>query len=254
MMKAIIVEDEIIAAENLQTLIAKVEPDIEIQAVLQSVEETVEWIETHREPDLIFMDIHLADGSAFRIFENVDVKSPVIFTTAYDEYALKAFEVNSIDYILKPICASELEKAIQKYKNLKNLPVQNRDVINKLMETLKISKKPYKNYFLIPEKDKLIPLAVDEICYIYIDTKIVKAVTFSTKTYYLEKTLDEISEQLDPEKFFRANRQYIISRTAVKDMSIWFGSKLSVNLVIPLSEKIIISKARVKEFKQWLTK
>ena len=252
-MTALIVEDEIIAAETLESLLAKVQPDVEIAAVLQSIEETVEWMEMHPSPDLIFMDIHLADGSAFRIFDSVDIKCPIIFTTAYDEYALKAFDVNSIDYILKPINTAALEKAMAKYNNFTGESTYNKDVINKLMETLKLPNKSYKNYFLIPDKDKLIPVQVDDVRYIYIDTKIVKAVTATGKAYYMDKTLDEITEHLNPQKFFRANRQYIIARSAIKDMSVWFGNKLSINLNIDVPEKIIVSKARVREFKQWMT-
>jgi two-component system LytT family response regulator len=252
-MKAIIVEDEFIAAEALSALIIEIRKDIEVLAILQSIEDTVEWIETHPSPDLVFMDIHLADGSAFMIFDSVEIKCPIIFTTAYDEYALKAFEVNSIDYILKPISKAGLEKAMLKYNNLKGDISNNQTLITNLLEMLKLSNKSYKNYFLVPEKDKLIPLSINDIYYIFIDTKIVKIVTSDNKSHYIDKTLDELMEELNPEKFFRANRQYIISRSSVKDMSIWFGNKLSVNLKIPISEKIIISKARVKEFKQWLS-
>jgi two-component system LytT family response regulator len=250
-MNAIIIEDEFIAAEMLKSLIAETGEDVEILSVLQSIEESVEWIETHPSPDLIFMDIHLADGSAFMIFDSVEIKCPVIFTTAYDEYALKAFEVNSIDYILKPISKTALCKAISKYKKYRWNPSYNQTLINNLLESLKRYNKSYKSYFLVPERDKLIPLSVDDIYYIVIDTKIVKAVTCDNKNRYIDKTLDEIMNDLDPEKFFRANRQYIISRSSIKDISIWFGNKLSVNLKIPLNEKIIVSKARVKEFKQW---
>jgi two-component system LytT family response regulator len=250
-MKALIVEDETIAAESLKGLIAEIQPDIEVAAILQSIEETVEWIEMHPAPDLIFMDIHLADGSAFMIFDSVEIKSPVIFTTAYDEYALKAFEVNSIDYLLKPISKAGVEKALAKYRNFKANPEWDTSLVN-LLENLKAKNKTYRNYFLVPEKDKLIPLPVSDICYIHIDTKIVKAATFGGKTYYMDKTLDEIMEWLNPAVFFRANRQYIVSRSAIKDISLWFGSKLSVNLKIAIPEKIIISKIRVKEFKQWL--
>jgi two-component system LytT family response regulator len=251
-MKAIIIEDEFIAAETLKTLITEIQTDIEILAVLQSIEETVEWIEINPSPDLVFMDIHLADGSAFMIFESVEIKCPIIFTTAYDEYALKAFEVNSIDYILKPISKAALEKAISKYKNFMGNTMQNQTVINNLLDSLKQYNKSYKSYFLVPERDKLIPLALNDVYYIYIDMKIVKAVTFDNKGRYLDKTLDDIMSELDPENFFRANRQFIISRSSVKDISLWFGNKLSVNLKIPIPQKIIISKARVKEFKQWL--
>ncbi|MDR1593164.1 MAG: LytTR family DNA-binding domain-containing protein [Prevotellaceae bacterium] len=250
-MKTIIIEDEFIAAETLKSLIAEIDENIEIMAVLQSIEESVEWIEMHPDLDLIFMDIHLADGSAFMIFDSVEIRCPIIFTTAYDEYALKAFEVNSIDYILKPISKDALEKSISKYRKLNGNSAYNQNIIANLMESLRRYNKSYKSYFLVPERDKLIPLAVNDIYYIYIDTKIVKAVTAENKSRYIDKTLDEIMIDLDPEEFFRANRQYIISRTSIKDMSIWFGNKLSVNLKIPVNEKIIISKARVKEFKQW---
>jgi two-component system LytT family response regulator len=250
-MRAIIIEDEIIAAEALQSLINETGEDVEILATLQSIEESVEWIETHPAPDLVFMDIHLADGSAFMIFDSVEIKCPIVFTTAYDEYALKAFEVNSIDYILKPISKTALEKSISKYKQLGWNPSQNQTLIGNLMESLRRYNKSYKSYFLVPEKDKLIPLSLDDVYYIFIDTKIVKIVTSENKGHYIDKTLDEIMNNLDPDKFFRANRQYIISRSSIKDISIWFGNKLSVNLKIPVNGKIIISKARVKEFKQW---
>jgi two-component system LytT family response regulator len=253
-MKAIIIEDEIMAAETLKSLIAEIQEDIEVLAILQSIEESVEWFEMHPSPDLVFMDIHLADGSAFLIFDSVEIKCPVIFTTAYDEYALKAFEVNSIDYILKPIGKAALEKAISKYRKFNGNSSNNQNVIiDNLLNTLKKYNKSYKNYFLVHERDKLIPIALDDVYYIFIDTKVVKIVTCDNRGRYIDKTLDEIMSELDPEKFFRANRQYIVSRSSIKDMSMWFGNKLSVNLKIPVNEKIIISKARVKEFKQWFT-
>ena len=250
-MKAIIIEDEVMAAQELQSQIQNINPEIEILTVLQSIDESVEWIKANPMPDLAFMDIHLADGSSFTIFEEVDITCPVIFTTAYDEYALKAFEVNSIDYLLKPIDRKDLERAIRKYEHFSNQPEKNTELIQKLLASIKQTP-TYKSYFLVPEKDKLIPIATNDIAYIYIDLKIVKAVTYTNKTYCLDKNLDELMCQLNPAHFFRANRQYIISRNAVKDMSIWFGSKLSVNLNIAIPERILISKARVPEFKNWI--
>ena len=250
-MKAIIIEDEIVAAQALQTLIREVNPDIEVIAVLQSIDESIEWFRTGPLPDLVFMDIHLADGSAFTIFEKVNVSCPVIFTTAYDEYALKAFEVNSIDYLLKPINKQDLKRAIDKYKNFSFHSDNNTDLINKLLKSLKQDTASYKSYFLVPEKDKLIPLATRDIAYIGIDAKMVKAVTFDNRTYYLDMVLDDLKRQLDPSLFFRANRQYIIAHKAVKDVSLWFGNKLSVNLTIPAPDRIFVSKARVGEFKRW---
>ena len=252
-MKAVIIEDEIFAAKALQNLIHEVDASIEILSVLPTIDESVEWFRSHPVPDLVFMDIHLADGSSFAVFDEVNISCPVIFTTAYDEYALKAFEVNSIDYLLKPIVQKDLERAIGKYKNLKTGINDNTELIHNLITSLKKGERTFKSYFLVPEKDKLIPLATADIAYICIDVKMVKAVTYSNRAYYLDQSLDELSEQLNPADFFRANRQYIISRKAVKDLSFWFASKMVVNLTIATPERIIISKAKVGEMKRWMT-
>ncbi|MCD7972143.1 MAG: LytTR family DNA-binding domain-containing protein [Candidatus Azobacteroides sp.] len=251
-MEALIIEDEVMAAHVLQSLVEELYNEIRIVGVLQTIEESIEWFRQRKMPDLVFMDIHLADGSSFTIFEETDVTCPVIFTTAYDEYALKAFEVNSIDYLLKPIDKNALGRAISKYENFSG--GKNKEdilLVRKFIEEVKINKITYKRHFLLHDKDKLIPIPVNDIAYIYIDTKIVKAVTFEKKSYFLGGTMEEIMLQLDPKIFFRANRQYIISYNAIKDLSIWFGSKLAVNLKISSVEKILISKARVKEFKDW---
>lgn len=250
-MKAVIIEDEILAAQALQKLIGEVSPETEIIAMLESIGDSVDWLETHPMPDVLFMDIHLADGSSFAIFEQVDITCPIVFTTAYDEYALKAFEVNSIDYLLKPINKDDLQRALNKYKAL-TTPVDNKKNLDALMTQLG-GKKKYKSCFLIPERDKLIPLATSNIACIFIDLKTVKAISMDKRTYYMSQTLDDLMTQLDPEIFFRANRQFIVSRQAIKDISIWFGNKLSLNIVVDVPEKIIISKARVSEFKNWFS-
>ena len=251
-MKAVIIEDESVAAQALQSLIQDIDPEMEVGTVLQTIEESVEWFGENPMPDLVFMDIHLADGSSFAIFDKVDITCPIIFTTAYDEYALKAFEVNSIDYLLKPINKADLERALNKYQHLTAASSdQGKASLEGLLAQMGGAKKKYKTCFLLPERDKLIPLAVSNIAYVYIDTKTVKAIAMDGHTYYLNQTLDDIMAQLDPEQFFRANRQFIISRNAVKDLSVWFGNKLAVNLNVPVSEKIIVSKARVGEFKTW---
>ena len=251
-MKAVIIEDESVAAQALQSLIQELNPEMEVLTTLQTIEESVEWFEENPMPDLVFMDIHLADGSSFAIFDKVDITCPIIFTTAYDEYALKAFEVNSIDYLLKPINKADLERALTKYQHLTAASSdQGKASLEGLLAQMGGAKKKYKTCFLLPERDKLIPLAVSNIAYVYIDTKTVKAISMDNHTYYLNQTLDDIMAQLDPEQFFRANRQFIISRNAVKDLSVWFGNKLAVNLNVPVPEKIIVSKARVGEFKTW---
>ena len=249
-MKAVIIEDEKIAADLLRNLINQLDEDIEVVATLQTVEDSIEWLEENEHPDIMFVDIHLADGSSFSIFEKTEVRCPIVFTTAYDEYALKAFEVNSIDYLLKPINKDDLQRALNKYKNLKiNNNLDYKKFVSQFISAENINN--YKEYFLVPERDKLIPLAAKDIAYIYIDLKLIKAVTYSGKIYYLNQNLDEMMNQLNPKKFFRANRQYIVAHEAIKDISIWFGNKISLNLILPTEEKIIVSKARVSEFKNW---
>ena len=250
-MKALIIEDEVMAAQALKKLLGEVSPSMEIVGLLESVEESVEWLENNPMPDLMFMDVHLADGSSFAIFEKINITCPVIFTTAYDEYALKAFEVNSIDYLLKPISKEALVHALNKYHNLAEKRV-NADQFDRLLAKLG-EKKRYRSCFLLPERDKLVPLPVDIITYIYIDAKTVKIFTTTGKVYYMNHTLDDIMNELDPQMFFRANRQFIVSRQSIKDVSVWFGNKLAINLNVETPEKIIVSKARVSEFKIWFT-
>lgn len=252
-MKALIIEDEMMAAQSLQKLLAKVSPDTEVLGVLETIEESVVWLTSHPMPDLLFMDIHLADGSSFTIFDKVDVTAPVIFTTAYDEYALKAFEVNSIDYLLKPIHKGDLERALRKFENL-TVPRTTSGVdVKSLYAQIEAMRPKYKSYFLLPERDKLIPLQVSNIAFICIDEKMIKIVTLDHKVFYTNQTLDDLLVQLDPTQFFRANRQYIVSRGAIKDVSIWFGNKLAINLIVETPDKVIVSKARVSEFKTWFS-
>ena len=252
-MKALIIEDEMMAAQSLQKLLAKVGHDTEVIGVLETVEESIEWLTSHPMPDLLFMDIHLADGSSFAIFDKVDVTAPVIFTTAYDEYALKAFEVNSIDYLLKPIHKGDLERALHKLENL-TVPRTTSGVdVKSLYAQIEAMRPRYKSYFLLPERDKLIPLQVSNIAYICIDEKMIKIVSLDHKVFYTNQTLDDLLDQLDPTQFFRANRQYIVSRGAIKDVSIWFGNKLAINLIVETPDKVIVSKARVSEFKTWFS-
>jgi two-component system, LytTR family, response regulator LytT len=253
-MQAIIIEDEFVAADKLQRLINQSAKDIQVIAVLQTVDESIEWFTLNAPPDLVFMDIHLADGSSFSIFDEVRISCPIIFTTAYDEYALKAFEVNSIDYLLKPIDEKSLERAIAKFRNITVTPNTNNDTIANLIAAFKETEKVYKSNFLLPVKDKLIPLPTEKIACFYTENKMIKIITIDNQTYSIDSTLEEIFTSLDPSIFFRANRQFIVSHKAIKDISIWFGSKLSINMTILVPEKIIVSKARVSEFKAWYTK
>lgn len=247
-MKILIVEDENLAAQMLQKLIVEVEPEAEIIAKLQSIEESVDWLESNPMPDLMFVDIHLADGSSFAIFEKIEVTCPVIFTTAYDEYALKAFEVNSIDYLLKPINREELARAFKKYKSLGMMSINSKLPLEKVEND---QPKKYRSYFLVPNRDRLVPMEINNIAYIYTGTKNVKVTMFDKTSFVLNLNMDEIMSQLDPEKFFRANRQFIVAKTAIKDLTVWFGSRLALNLKVDTPEDVLVSKARASEFKEW---
>ena len=251
-MKALIVEDERLAADSLIKILEKT-GGLELIGVLESIYEVVEWFKKNEEPEIMFLDIHLADGSAFEIFEKIEVNCPVIFTTAYDEYALKAFKVNSIDYLLKPLDISAVKKSLVKLKKLTIQPAKLNEDIRNIMNFLR-TKNSYSNSFLVPAKgDKLIPLKVDEILYFFIENGIVKAVTNDKNSIVLDKTLDELYSLLDPSIFYRANRQFIVSRKSIKDIDLWFNQRLSVNLIVPTHEKIIISKARIRDFKKWFS-
>jgi two-component system LytT family response regulator len=249
-MKALIVEDEILAAQNLTKILNEIGSFDSITSI-DSIAETIRYFEENGQPDLLFLDIHLADGLAFEIFDKVKVECPVIFVTAYDEYALKAFRVTSIDYLLKPIDIFDVKRALDKLRRLsKATGITDNELRNLISHFKKVS--AYKSNFLIPVKgDKLIPLKADDIAFLYIDHGIVKIFTLDSVSYSMEITLDEMEAMLDPETFFRANRQYIISRKAIKDIDFWFNSKLSVNLKLQTPEKIIVSKAKVPEFKVW---
>lgn len=258
-MKALIIEDEKAALRNLKALIRETDPDILVAGETDSIVDSIDWFRSHPMPDLVFMDIHLADGSAFEISHHVDITCPIIFTTAYDEYALRAFKVNSIDYLLKPITKADLESALAKLKRLGRSAKEGNGAreeepdYGRLIRELRKAEN-YKTHFLVPAKgNKFIPLAADAILYFHIADGCVKAVDQDRKEYLFPQTLDEVAESLDPQQFFRANRQYLLAKKAIKDIDLWFNNRLSVNLKVPVSEKILISKAKVNEFKNWFT-
>ena len=252
-MNVLIIEDETAAAVNLQAILRNIVPDCTVLDVLESIEESVEYFKEKNSPtpDLVFMDIHLADGESFRIFDSVEIVAPIIFTTAYDEYALRAFKVNSIDYILKPIKEDDLSRAINKFTRLNG--VERSDYKSRVNTMIESSKRDNQRVFLVHFKDKIIPLTIDDVAFFYTSNEKVSATTFTGENYIIDRTLETLQSTLPENEFFRANRQFIVARKAVKDIAIWFGSRLSLNLTLPTPEKIIISKARVPEFKQWLT-
>lgn len=250
MRRVVIVEDETAAAANLRHMLQSIEPDVEVVAILESVAESVEFFSESQEVDVVFMDIHLADGDSFRIFQSVDIAVPIIFTTAYDEYALQAFKVNSIDYLLKPFKVEDLKAALEKLDRLTTVERkeerERRDVMieehaNEVLQTM-----------LVRYKDKIIPLKMSDVAFFYTYAERVTVTTMLGESYPVDKTLETLGRELPIDEFFRANRQFIIARHAVKDVAVWFGSRLALNLMMDTPERIIISKARVPEFKLWL--
>lgn len=250
-MKVVIIEDEAPAFRRLQKTLEEVDPEIEILDVIDSVEESIKWIKNHQQPDLFFMDIQLNDGLSFDIFEEVDILKPVIFTTAFDEYMLKAFKVNSIDYLLKPIKKQELENALKKYQTLKssllNEPLQIQNLISQIQRT----ERKYKSRFLIKKGDKLFSLETSDCAFFNIHNGVLYANTFDRHQYIMDQTLEEVFAVLDPERFFKANRQFIINFKAIRSASRYFKGKILLELILPTDENIIVSAERASEFKLW---
>ena len=248
-MNCLIVEDEKVAAERLSGLIKKCDPAIDITEVLQTVKNAVQWLNTHQAPDLIFMDIQLADGLSFEIFEQTIVKTPVIFTTAYDEYALKAFKVNSIDYLLKPIDQQELKNAIDKFKenNLpKEIPAQ---VFDNILHSLT---KNYKNKFVIKVGEHIKVFTTEDVQCFYSIVKNTFLQNNSGRDYAISYSLDQLEDLLDPSMFFRINRKFIVSSSAISDIISFSNSRLQVKLNSNKSDDLIVSREKVQEFKKWL--
>lgn len=255
-MKVVIIEDEKISANKLKRQLSDLYPNTEIICTLTSVCESVEWFRANPMPDLIFMDIQLSDDISFLIFDSVDISCPIIFTTAYDEYALKAFEVNSIDYLLKPIDEASLMRAMDKYNRIISSHKDNNyiDSIKSFIERYNIDKSDhYPHSILIEYRDKLIPIRVDEIAYLYFANKKIDIVLTNGDRKQINGSLDNYFKQLNPKNFYRANRQFIIARGAVKDLTVWFNCRLIVNLYPPTPERIIISRINSADFKKWLT-
>jgi len=251
-MKVLIIEDEKPAAKRLTKLVKQFRPDIEVLDMIDSVENAVEWLENYKKPDLIFMDVQLADGVSFEIFGQTEVTSPIVFTTAYDEYALQAFKVNSLDYLLKPIDPEELEKALCQYDNYyKNKQVDN-SAIEQLLHTL--TKKEYKERFLVKIGQQLTYLKVADIAYFYSEDGLIFACQENGKRHNLDYTLDQLMDILDPADFFRINRKIITHLPAIKKIHTYFNSRLKLELSPSTELETIVSRDRVGDFKRWLDK
>jgi len=251
----IIVEDEIHSAQMLQSMINELRPEWTVIDTFDSVEETVNWLNNNEQPNLIFLDIQLSDGISFSIFDKVEVDCGVIFTTAYDEYAVKAFKLNSVDYLLKPVKKDLLLSAIEKLESIiKKFESSQSSVLNykDILSDLKNGTNPYRKRFLVSKRDAFFSISVTDIAYIYFESKLTYAVTFDNKEHIINFTLDKLEEELDPSIFIRANRQAIVNLNAIHSLENYFGGKLIVKLMPQFDQKFVISRAKATVFKNWL--
>lgn len=264
-MNVLIVEDEDLAVRKLRKLVQEVDPTLAIQGVTSSIEDSVNWLQNHPAPDLIFMDIELADGQSFEIFEQVDIRSRVIFTTSYDEYALQAFKVNSIDYLLKPIQREDLQRSLKKLRDLMSLngrPDAPTDTpafnIEKLLRELQGQGNPagreYRKRFLVKQGQKLLSVEVGDILYFYTDERFSFFKTRSNQKFLVDYTLDELADSLDPGQFFRVNRGLIVTHNAVEQIQPYFGNRLALTLRPAFDKEAIVSREKVSDFKVWMGK
>lgn len=251
-MKVLILEDEGLASEKLVNLIKELDPSVEIVATLKSVEAGVEWFSSHEAPELIFSDIQLLDGLSFEIFQQVKVESPVIFTTAYDQYAIQAFEVNSVDYLLKPVRKEKLAASLEKFKS-KSGSGGGSQQLEKLTELILQTQKDYKQRFLVKVGHRIQTIPVESIAYFFTQDKMTYVVTEDGNKSPMDHTLEEIDKMLDPDKFYRINRKYVVKISAVKEIHPYFKGRVKLKLDPDNGDDdIVISSDKTPGFKRWL--
>lgn len=249
-MKILLIEDEDAALRRLEKIVLEIDPAIEIIKKLDSVESSITWLRNNAQPDLIFLDIHLADGSCFEIFEHVQVSCPIIFTTAYDEYALKAFKVNAIDYLMKPIKPLEVKSALEKYKKAHVAPAPD---YTALLERLQGQDPPSLRRILVRLGQSIRLVETDDVAYFYTRDKITFLMTKSTgKRYPIDQPLDKLETLLDSKIFYRINRQFIVNVSALREMHPYSKSRIKIDLEPPSDVETIVSTERASDFKQWL--
>jgi DNA-binding LytR/AlgR family response regulator len=259
-MQVLIIEDEPLAVKKLQRLLAEVAFDVKVIGTAGSIRAAVEWLEANPAPDLIFMDIELSDGQSFEIFQKTRVKSPVIFVTSYDEFALQAFKVNSVDYLLKPVQREDLEAAINKFRELREQYMREANPISASIESLLMSlaggpaTKEYRNRFLVKHLQKYVSVDVADIAYFWSEGRVNFFKTKDGQRYLVEYTMDEIESMLDPRDWFRVSRQFIVSVPSVNEIHPFFNNRLKLHLRPQEPEEVTVSRERVADFKLWLGK
>lgn len=250
-MKTIIIEDEQLAAHRLESMIKNYDTSIEVVAKLESIEESTEWFTNNPHPDLIFLDIHLEDGLSFSIFEKVKVNTPIIFTTAFDEYAIKAFKLKSIDYLLKPIVQDDLNKAIDKYKQWSQEKKPTID-LTELYKLMQVKTNQYRERFSVAVGEKLKTIDVKDIAYFFSTSGITFVVMQSKSQYSIDISLENLLNELNPQQFYRINRQYLINLEAIGNVHVYPKSRLKIELKPPVQDDVFVSIDKVTDFKRWL--
>lgn len=259
-MKVLIIEDEELAVKKLQKTLASVDAQAKVVGVTDSIRSSVSWLQQNPSPDLILMDIELADGQSFEIFDKVEIKSTVIFTTSYDEFALKAFKVNSIDYLLKPVQKEDLQAALNKLRNLKTMYGNNNSTASLNVDSLvkelqqKLQPKEYRKRFLVKLAQKLVSVDVDEIAYFYSDGRLNFFKTADNRKFVVDYTMDDLEEMLDPDQFFRISRAFYVSVNSIDQIHDYFGNRLLLNLKPAVDKEAIVSREKVTDFKKWMGK
>jgi DNA-binding LytR/AlgR family response regulator len=251
-MNVLIIEDEPQALQRIEKLVLELVKEANVVGRIDTVKKSVAWFKTNQPPDIVLMDIQLADGISFEIFEQCEVKAPVIFTTAYDEYALKAFKVNSIDYILKPVDKDELNNALKKLKTMSSNESGTKQLLNNIGQAVEMLMKKFKTRFVIKVGEHLKTIEVDHIRYFFSQDKTTFCVTDENRNFILDNTLEQLEEMLDPSKFFRINRKYLVSAGAIQDIISYTNSRLRLVLKGLNDNEVIVARERVQEFKDWL--
>ena len=254
-MKILIVEDEELAVKKLQKTLAAVDSSADVVGTADSIQSAVQWLTENPAPDLILMDIELADGQSFEIFNLTEVKCPVIFTTSYDEYALKAFKVNSVDYLLKPIQKEELQAALEKFKKTHSSGKSDINIdslVKELQQKLQI--KEYRKRFLVKNGQKLVSIEVNDIAYFFSDGRLNFFKTEDNKKFVVDYTMDELEDMLDPERYFRISRSFYVSINSIEKIDDYFGNRLILQLKPIVDKEALVSREKVTEFKMWMGK
>ncbi|PKO97919.1 MAG: DNA-binding response regulator [Bacteroidetes bacterium HGW-Bacteroidetes-9] len=254
-MKVLIVEDEPFAQQELKRLLSATNGDITVLGCIDSIEETVAWLRSNPLPDLIFLDIQLSDGLSFEIFKQEQILCPVIFTTAFDEYAIQAFKVNSIDYLLKPIKQAELNAALEKFDKVRESyqpKTQATFDFSQIEQLLSTARKEYKSRFIARVGDQIKHIDIEDVAWFYAEDNVVFMVTKTNNRYIIDYTLDQVSLQLDPKRFFRINRSYIAAIQNIGKVSRYFNGRLLIEINPAAQEQVFVSRAKAQEFIEWL--